>query len=165
VVYNVPGRTGVNVEPATLVRISELPNIVAVKEASGNVSQMCEICATVRRDFIVLSGDDALTLPLMAVGGHGIISVASNEAPAEMVQMVELAESGDFAAARKLHTYLMPLMQVNFIEANPGPAKAAMAAMGLLEEVYRLPMVSPKPASREKILQVIGRLKPTPTSV
>jgi 4-hydroxy-tetrahydrodipicolinate synthase len=101
----------------------------------------------------------------MAVGGHGIISVASNEAPAEMVQMVELAEKGDFAAARKLHTYLMPLMQVNFIEANPGPAKAAMAAMGLLEEVYRLPMVAPKPASREKILQVIGRLKPAATSV
>ena len=165
VVYNVPGRTGVNVDPATLVRISELPNIVAVKEASGNVSQMCEICASVRKDFIVLSGDDALTLPLMAVGGHGIISVASNEAPAEMVQMVEFAEHGDFAAARKLHAFLMPLMQVNFIEANPGPAKAAMAAMGLLEEVYRLPMVAPKPASRERILQVVGRLKPAPTSV
>ena len=159
VVYNVPGRTGVNVDPATLVRISELPNIVAVKEASGNVSQMCEICASVRRDFIVLSGDDALTLPLMAVGGHGIISVASNEAPAEMVQMVEFAERGDFAAARKLHTFLMPLMQVNFIEANPGPAKAAMAAMGLLEEVYRLPMVSPKPASRERILRVLQDLR------
>jgi len=160
VVYNVPGRTGVNVEPQTLVRISELPNIVAVKEASGNVSQMCEICATVRKDFIVLSGDDALTLPLMAVGGHGVISVASNEAPAEMAQMVELAEKGDFAAARMLHASLMPLMQVNFVEANPGPVKAAMAAMGLLEEVYRLPMVAPKPASREKILQVVGRLKP-----
>jgi 4-hydroxy-tetrahydrodipicolinate synthase len=165
VVYNVPGRTGVNVEPATLVRISELPNIVAVKEASGNVPQMCEICATVRKDFIVLSGDDALTLPLMAVGGHGIISVASNEAPAEMVQMVQLAEKGDFAAARKVHTSLMPLMQVNFIEANPGPVKAAMAAMGLLEEVYRLPMVPPKPASREKILQVVNGLKPAATSV
>jgi 4-hydroxy-tetrahydrodipicolinate synthase len=160
VVYNVPGRTGVNVEPATLVRLSELPNIVGVKEASGNVSQMCEICATVRDNFIVLSGDDALTLPLMAVGGHGVISVASNEAPAEMVQMVQEAEKGNFAAARKLHTSLMPLMQVNFVEANPGPVKTAMAAMGLLEEVYRLPMVSPKPASREKILSVVGRLKP-----
>jgi 4-hydroxy-tetrahydrodipicolinate synthase len=159
VVYNVPGRTGVNVDPATLLRISELPNIVAVKEASGNVSQMCEICATVRKDFIVLSGDDALTLPLMAVGGHGIISVASNEAPAEMAQMVERAEKGDFAAARKLHTFLMPLMQVNFVEANPGPAKAAMAAMGLLEEVYRLPMVSPKPAARERILRVLQDLR------
>jgi 4-hydroxy-tetrahydrodipicolinate synthase len=165
VVYNVPGRTGVNVEPATLVRLSELPNIVGVKEASGNVSQMCEICATVRDNFIVLSGDDALTLPLMAVGGHGVISVASNEAPAEMVQMVQEAEKGNFAAARKLHTSLMPLMQVNFVEANPGPVKTAMAAMGLLEEVYRLPMVSPKPASREKILSVVGRLKPAPTSV
>ena len=165
VVYNVPGRTGVNVEPQTLVRISELPNIVAVKEASGNVSQMCEICATVREDFIVLSGDDALTLPLMAVGGHGIISVASNEAPAEMAPMVELAENGDFVAARKLHKRLLPLMQVNFLEANPGPVKAAMAAMGLLEEVYRLPMVAPKPASREKILRVVSQLKPAPTSV
>jgi 4-hydroxy-tetrahydrodipicolinate synthase len=160
VVYNVPGRTGVNVEPQTLLRISELSNVVGVKEASGNVSQMCEICASVRHDFIVLSGDDALTLPLMAVGGHGVISVASNEAPAEMVQMVELAEKGDFAAARKVHTSLMPLMQVNFIEANPGPVKAAMASMGLLEEIYRLPIVSPKPASREKIIQVLGRLKP-----
>jgi 4-hydroxy-tetrahydrodipicolinate synthase len=159
VVYNVPGRTGVNVEPQTLARISELPNIVAVKEASGNVSQMCEICATVREDFIVVSGDDALTLPLMAVGGHGIISVASNEAPAEMVQMVELAEKGDFVAARKLHRWLLPLMQVNFVEANPGPVKAAMAAMGLLEEVYRLPMVAPKPASREKIMAIVGRLQ------
>lgn len=159
VVYNVPGRTGVNVEPPTLVRISDLPNVVAVKEASGNVSQMCEICATVRKDFIVLSGDDALTLPLMAIGGHGIISVASNEAPAEMVQIVELAEKGDFAAARKLHAFLMPLMQVNFVEANPGPVKAAMAAMGLLEEVYRLPMVSPKPASRERILRVLQDLR------
>jgi 4-hydroxy-tetrahydrodipicolinate synthase len=169
VVYNVPGRTGVNVEPATLVRMSELPNIVAVKEASGNVSQMCQICATVRNDFIVLSGDDALTLPLMSIGGHGIISVAANEAPAEMVRMVELAERGDFAAARKLHTSLMPLMQVNFVEANPGPVKAAMAAMGLLEEVYRLPMVSPTAASREKIESVVGRLMPArasaPTSV
>ena len=159
VVYNVPGRTGVNVEPATLVRMTELRNIVAVKEASGNVSQMAEICASVPEGFIVLSGDDALTLPLMAIGGHGIISVASNEAPAEMAQMVELAEKGDFAAARRLHTRLLPLMTVNFIEANPGPAKAAMAAMGLLEEYYRLPMVSPRPASREKIARVLQQLK------
>jgi 4-hydroxy-tetrahydrodipicolinate synthase len=159
VVYNVPGRTGVNVEPATLVRLAGLRNIVAVKEASGNVSQMAEICATVPDDFIVLSGDDALTLPLMALGGHGIISVASNEAPAEMVQMVELAEKGEFGAARRLHAWLYPLMTVNFIEANPGPAKAAMAAMGLLEEVYRLPMVAPRPASREKIMRVLQDLR------
>ena len=159
VVYNVPGRTGVNVEPSTLARLAELPNIVAVKEASGNVSQMAEICVSVPADFIVLSGDDVLTLPLMSIGGHGIISVASNEAPAEMAQMVELAEKGDFRGARRLHAWLQPLMMVNFIEANPGPAKAAMAALGLLEENYRLPMVSPRPASREKIMSVLQRLK------
>jgi 4-hydroxy-tetrahydrodipicolinate synthase len=159
VVYNVPGRTGVNVDPATLVRLAELQNVVAVKEASGNVSQMADICTSVPEDFIVLSGDDGLTLPLMAIGGHGIISVASNEAPAEMVQMVELAERGDFRGARRLHAWLYPLMTVNFIEANPGPAKAAMTAMGLLEEHYRLPMVPPRPASREKILRVLQQLK------
>ena len=164
VVYNVPGRTGVNVEPPTLARLAAFGNIVAVKEASGNVSQMAEICASVPETFIVLSGDDVLTLPLMALGGHGIISVASNEAPAEMVEMVELAEQGDFRAARRVHARLLALMQVNFIEANPGPVKAAMAAMGLLEEVYRLPMVSPRPESREKIVRVLeGRLKPSPT--
>ncbi len=155
VVYNVPGRTGVNVEVATLVRLAEIPNIVGVKEASGNMSQMCEICRAVPADFIVLSGDDALTLPLMAVGGRGIISVASNEIPAEMAQMVEAAERNDFAAARAIHARIMPLMQVNFVEANPIPVKAAMAAMGLLEEIYRLPMVSPQPESREKIRQVL----------
>jgi len=159
VVYNVPGRTGVNVEPATLVRLAGLRNIVAVKEASGNVSQMAEICASVPEGFIVVSGDDGLTLPLMAIGGHGVISVASNEAPAEMAQMVELAEKGDFHAAQRLHARLYPLMTINFIEANPGPVKAAMAAMGLLEEVYRLPMVPPRPASREKIMRVLQDLR------
>jgi len=159
VVYNVPGRTGANVDAQTLLRIAELKNIVAVKEASGNMTQMCEICAAVRDDFIVLSGDDALALPLMAVGGHGVVSVASNEAPAEMTQMVELAEKGDIRAASRLHRWLFPLMQVNFVESNPGPVKAAMAAMGLIEENYRLPMVSPRPASREKIVGVLQELK------
>jgi 4-hydroxy-tetrahydrodipicolinate synthase len=159
VVYNVPGRTGVNVDPATLVRLAGLRNVVAVKEASGNVSQMAEICASVPDDFVVVSGDDGLTLPLMAIGGHGVISVASNEAPAEMAQMVELAEKGDFHGARRLHARLYPLMTVNFIEANPGPVKAAMAAMGLLEEVYRLPMVPPRPASREQIMRVLQDLR------
>ena len=159
VLYNVPGRTGVNVDTQTLLRISELKNIVAVKEASGNMTQMCEICAAVRDDFIVLSGDDALALPLMAVGGHGVVSVASNEAPAEMAQMVEAAEKGDIRGAGRLHTSLLRLMQVNFVESNPGPVKAAMAAMGLIEENYRLPMVSPRPASREKIVRVLQELK------
>jgi 4-hydroxy-tetrahydrodipicolinate synthase len=158
VVYNVPGRTGVNVEPATLARMAEIPNIVGVKEASGNVSQMCEVVRAVPADFIVLSGDDALTLPLMAVGGHGIISVASNEIPAEMAQMVEAAERNDFAAARAVHARIVPLMSINFVESNPQPVKYAMAAMGLLEEVYRLPMVSPRPDSREKIGRVLKEL-------
>ena len=158
IVYNVPGRTGVNVEPSTLVRLAAITNIVGVKEASGNVTQMCEVCRVVPADFLVLSGDDALTLPLMAVGGRGIISVAGNEIPAEMVQMVEAAERNDFAAARQIHARIVPLLLINFIEANPIPVKAAMAAMGLVEEVFRLPMVSPQPQSREKILNVLKEL-------
>src|SRR3954462_11945314 len=158
VVYNVPGRTGVNVEPATLARLAEVPNIVGVKEASGNVSQMCEIVRAVPADFLLLSGDDALTLPLMAVGGHGLISVASNEIPAEMAQMVEAAERNDFGAARKVHGRVIPLMSVNFIESNPQPVKYAMASMGPVEELFRLPMVPPKPESKEKINKVLQEL-------
>ena len=158
ILYNVPGRTGVNIETRTLVRLAEIPNIVGVKEASGNISQMCEVCHAVPANFIVLSGDDAITLPLMAIGGRGIVSVASNEIPAEMVRMVEAAERGDFAAARAVHQRIFPLMQINFIEANPVPVKAAMAAMGLLEAVYRLPMCSPRPESREKIVNVLKEL-------
>jgi 4-hydroxy-tetrahydrodipicolinate synthase len=154
VVYNVPGRTGCNVDVATLVRLSGVPGIVAVKEASGNITQMVEICGAVPKDFLVLSGDDALTLPLMAVGGHGLISVAGNEVPGEMARMVEHAEQGDFAGARQIHNQLLPLMLVNFIESNPIPVKAAMAAMGLIEEVYRLPLVAPGAVSREKIMRV-----------
>jgi 4-hydroxy-tetrahydrodipicolinate synthase len=158
IVYNVPGRTGVNVEVSTLVRLAALPNIAGVKEASGNVTQMCEICKAVPDDFIVLSGDDALTVPLMAIGGDGIISVASNEIPAEMVKMVEAAERNDFVAAREMHTRLLPLLLVNFIESNPIPVKAAMVAMGVLEDAYRLPMVAPKAESKEKILKVLKEL-------
>jgi 4-hydroxy-tetrahydrodipicolinate synthase len=159
VVYNVPGRTGCNVDVGTLVRLSSVPGIVGVKEASGNIAQMVEICGAVPRDFIVLSGDDALTLPLMAVGGRGIVSVASNEVPAEMVRMVEAAERDDFAAARLIHAELLPLMLVNFIESNPIPVKSAMAALGLIEETYRLPMVPPKDSSRARIREVLDALK------
>jgi 4-hydroxy-tetrahydrodipicolinate synthase len=158
VVYNVPGRTGVNVEVSTLARLAQIQNIVGVKEASGNVAQMCEICRAVPSDFIVLSGDDALTLPLMAVGGHGIISVASNEIPAEMAAMVQRAEGNDFAAAREVHARILPLMTINFVESNPGPVKTAMAAMGLIEETFRLPMVAPKAEAKEKILAVLKAL-------
>ncbi len=158
IVYNVPGRTGCNVEPATLARLAAIPNIVGVKEASGNVTQMCEVCRVVPAGFAVLSGDDILTLPLMAVGGHGIISVSANEIPGEMVQMVEAAERGDFAAARVIHTRILPLLQVNFVESNPIPVKAAMAAMGLLEPVYRLPMVPPGAQASAKIARVLEEL-------
>ena len=108
-----------NVDVATIVRLSAVSNIAGVKEASGNVTQMCEICAAVPSEFLVLSGDDALTLPVMSVGGRGIVSVASNEVPAEMAKMVEFAEAGDFAAARRIHQELLPLMQINFIESSP----------------------------------------------
>jgi 4-hydroxy-tetrahydrodipicolinate synthase len=151
-VYNVPSRTGCNVEPATLVRLARIPNIVGVKEASGNMMQMNQICQIVPPEFLVLSGDDALALPLMAIGGRGLISVASNEVPAEMVSLVEAAERGDFESARQWHHKLLPLMQVNFIESNPIPVKFAMAAMGLCEEQYRLPMVPPADVSQQRIL-------------
>ncbi|CAN5779860.1 4-hydroxy-tetrahydrodipicolinate synthase [soil metagenome] len=159
IVYNVPGRTGLNVDPATLVRLSTIPGIAGVKEASGNMGQICEVCRSVPDGFVVLSGDDSLTLPVMAIGGHGIVSVASNGMPAEMARLVELAESGDFAAARAVHNALMPFMTVNFVEANPIPIKAAMALLGLLEERYRLPMVPPQPASREKIASVLAAVR------
>jgi 4-hydroxy-tetrahydrodipicolinate synthase len=165
VVYNVPGRTGCNVDPNTLARLAAIPGIVGVKEASGNMAQMCEICRRVPPEFLVLSGDDALTLPLMAIGGHGVISVAANEAPREMAQMVELAEQNDFAAARRLHQALMPLMTVNFIESNPIPVKSALAQMGLIEEVYRLPMVPPRDSSRARIREVLAGLRLLPASV
>jgi 4-hydroxy-tetrahydrodipicolinate synthase len=158
IVYNVPGRTGCNVDVTTLVRLSTVPGIAGVKEASGNLTQMCDVCGAVPDNFVVLSGDDVLTLPLMAVGGRGIISVASNEVPGEMVRMVELAERNDFAAARQVHARLLPLLQANFIESNPIPVKSAMAAMGLLNEIYRLPMVPPREPSRARIRETLAKL-------
>ncbi len=159
ILYNVPGRTGVNLEVRTVARLAELPNIVGLKEASGNVIQMCEVYAACGAEFLLLGGDDPLTVAVMAIGGRGIISVASNAMPAEMVQIVELCERGDYVAARKLHTWLLPFIQVNFVEANPIPVKAAMAAMGLLEEVYRLPLVPPSAGARDRIMHVMQDLK------
>jgi len=158
ILYNVPGRTGCNIDAVTCARLATIDTVVGIKEASGNIQQMTEICRAVPEDFLVLSGDDAITLPLMALGGCGIISVAANEIPAEMVQMVEAAERGDYAAARKVHTRILPLMLGNFVESNPGPVKFAMAAMGLCEEVFRLPMVSPQPASQEKLIGILKEL-------
>jgi 4-hydroxy-tetrahydrodipicolinate synthase len=159
VLYNVPGRTGCNIDAATLARLATIPRVVGVKEASGNIQQMVEICRAVPKDFLVLSGDDALTVPLMAIGGRGLISVASNIIPAAMASMVEAAERGDYAAAREMHHRLVPLMLGNFVESNPGPVKFAMAHLGLCEEVYRLPMVSPRPESQEKIIAFLEELK------
>ena len=162
VVYNVPGRTGCNVDVGTLCRLADIPNIVGVKEASANMPQMCEICRAVPTGFSVLSGDDLFTVPLLSVGGSGVISVASNEAPEEMSRLVSVALNGDFDTARQLHTRLLPLMQVNFIETNPIPVKAAMAHLGLLELHYRLPMVPPRPDSLAQIVQVLDALGITP---
>jgi len=158
VLYNVPGRTGINMDVKTTARLSEIQNIVAIK-APGDLVQMSENISATRDDFIVLSGDDPVTVATMAVGGAGVVSVASNEAPSEMVQIVELCERGDYAAARKLHHWLLPLIQVNFAESNPIPCKAAMAAMGLLEENYRLPLVPPSAATRDKVTSVLQQLK------
>ena len=158
VIYSVQGRTGVNVEPATLKRLAEIDNIVGVKEASGNISQMASILHQVPERFAVLSGDDAVTLPLIALGGRGLISVASNEIPAEMTELVRLCLANDFPAARQLQRRYLPLMEVNFVETNPIPVKAAMAMMGLLEPVWRLPLVPPRPESQAKIEQVLQSL-------
>jgi 4-hydroxy-tetrahydrodipicolinate synthase len=158
VLYNVPGRTSVNMSAETTIRLSEIRNIVGIKEYA-DLPQMSQIISGAREDFLVLSGDDPVTVAVMAIGGRGVVSVASNEAPAEMAQIVQLCEKGDFVAARKLHHWLLPLIQVNFIETNPIPCKAAMAAMGLIEESYRLPLVAPSAATRNKVLQVLQNLK------
>ena len=160
VVYNVPGRTGCNVDPGTLARLTTIPHLVAVKEASGNMTQICEVMRAVPPEFIVLSGDDALTLPAMAVGARGIVSVASNELPAEMTQLVEAAEANDFTYAREIHARLLPLMLANFAESNPIPVKCVMAQMGLLEESYRLPMVPPRAETREKLARILASVAP-----
>ncbi len=159
VLYNVPGRTSSNISASTVLRLAnDYENIVAVKEASGNLSQIMEILRERPQGFGVLSGDDAVTLPLIALGAEGIISVVSNEIPDLMSQMVELALNGHWAAARELHYRLLPLMEVNFIESSPGPVKAAMAMMGLLEENFRLPLVPVQEKSRARIRDVISEL-------
>jgi 4-hydroxy-tetrahydrodipicolinate synthase len=155
VVYNVPGRTASNIEAKTMLRLAEVPNIVAVKEASGNLGQIMDILRDRPSNFRVLSGDDALTLSVIAMGGDGIVSVVSNEAPRMMSNMVNAALDGNFAKARELHYKLLPLMNMNFIESNPIPVKAAMAMMGLLEENYRLPMVRIGAGNREKLAKVV----------
>jgi 4-hydroxy-tetrahydrodipicolinate synthase len=155
VVYSVQGRTGVNVEPATLARLARIENIVGVKEASGNIGQMANVLHEVPSEFTVLSGDDAVTIPLMALGGRGVISVVSNQIPAEMTLLAQACLRGDFETARRIQKKYLPLMNVNFVESNPIPVKAAMALMGLLEPMWRLPICPPAPANLARIERVL----------
>jgi 4-hydroxy-tetrahydrodipicolinate synthase len=167
VVYSVQGRTGVNVEPATLARLAKIPNIVAVKEASGNIGQMVNVLHEVPESFNVLSGDDAITIPLISIGGRGLISVVSNQIPAEMTQLVQACLRGDYETARSIQRRYLPLMNVNFVESNPIPVKAAMGIMGLLTPAMRLPMCPPSAsnlAKIEKTLESVGLLGRAPVA-
>jgi 4-hydroxy-tetrahydrodipicolinate synthase len=165
IVYSVQGRTGVNVDPATMKRLAEIDNIAGVKEASGNIAQISSILAQVPDRFTVLAGDDGIALPAIALGGRGLISVVSNEIPAEMAQFVDSCRRGDLAAARQLLRTYLPLMDINFIESNPIPVKAAMGLMGLLEPVWRLPLAPPKPENLARIGQVLSSLNLVPAHV
>jgi 4-hydroxy-tetrahydrodipicolinate synthase len=159
ILYNVPGRCGTNLEPATVTRLAAIENIVGIKEASGNISQMAMLANSVPDDFVILAGDDAIALPLFALGGRGVISVASNEIPAEMAQLCRYGLSGKFAEARAIHRRYLPLMEINFVESNPIPVKAALALMGLLNPVWRLPMVAPKVENLERIRAILESLE------
>jgi 4-hydroxy-tetrahydrodipicolinate synthase len=158
ILYSVQGRTGVNIEPVTVARLAAVENIVGIKEASGSIAQMSAILNAVPENFLVLSGDDAITLPLAALGGRGVISVVSNEIPEQMARLIRLATSGNFAGARELHRRFLPLMEINFVESNPGPVKAAMAEMDLLEPVWRLPLVAPRAENQARIRGVLASL-------
>jgi 4-hydroxy-tetrahydrodipicolinate synthase len=158
IVYSVQSRTGVNVEPSTLKRLAEIDYIIGVKEASGNISQMASVIHQVPDSFAVLSGDDSITIPLIALGGRGVISVVSNEIPKQMTELAQHALANNFEAAREVQRKYLPLMEINFVEANPIPVKAALALMGLLEPVWRLPMCPPSSASKDKIEKVLETL-------
>jgi 4-hydroxy-tetrahydrodipicolinate synthase len=168
VLYNIAGRTGTNIETPTLRRLAEIPNIIGVKEASGNIAQIAEVCATVPEDFLVFSGDDSITLAVIGLGGVGIVSVASNEIPAEMTRMTQAALANKWDMARLTFRKYLPLMQANFMESNPGPAKAVLSMMGRVEEVYRLPLVPMRPENRvklEKVVTEVGLLQPHSVTV
>jgi 4-hydroxy-tetrahydrodipicolinate synthase len=164
ILYNVPGRTASNIEPATVARLAQIPNIIGIKEASGSIVQQMEVLNAVPPGFRVLSGDDTFTFPLMALGGQGVICTTSNQIPAPMTKLTHLLLDGKYDEARKLHFQLLPLMQANFLETNPGPVKAGLAMMGMIEEVYRLPMVPMKSENRarlEKVMAAQGLLPKT----
>src|SRR5579863_8597330 len=155
ILYNVPGRTGANIEPATVTRLAEVPNIIAVKEASGNMTQIAEIISSVPETLLVFSGDDAVTLPVIALGGVGVISVVSNEIPHEMAALTRAALNNDWATARSLNRKYLPLMQGNFIESSPLPVKATLAMMGRIEEVYRLPLLPMRRDTRSRLQRIV----------
>jgi 4-hydroxy-tetrahydrodipicolinate synthase len=158
IVYNVPGRTASNIEAKTMLRLAEISNIVAVKEASGNLGQIMDIIRDRPANFRVLAGDDAIALAIVAIGGDGVVSVVSNEAPGMMSAAMDAALEGDFTKARQLHYRLLPLMNANFIESNPIPVKAVLAMMGFIEEKYRLPLVPMAASNREKLAKVVEAL-------
>jgi 4-hydroxy-tetrahydrodipicolinate synthase len=155
IVYSVQGRTGCNVLPSTLARLAKIPNIAGVKEASGDISQIANVIHEVPAGFKVLSGDDIMAIPVVSLGGHGVISVVSNQIPKAMTQLTRFARQGDYASAREIQRNFMPLFRTNFVETNPIPVKWSMHLMGLLEPVYRLPLVEPSAESRTKISQAL----------
>ena len=155
VVYNVPSRTGINVTAETLARLATIPGVAAVKEAAGDIMQMARVVQAVPADFAVLSGDDAATLPAMALGAHGLISVVSNQIPGPMAELCDRCLAGDFAGARRVHRRWLPLMDANFFETNPGPVKFTMAEMGLLEDRCRLPLTTVSPGNQRRVLEVM----------
>lgn len=168
ILYNIAGRTGTNIETSTLRRLAEIPNLIGVKEASSNISQIAEVCATMPEDFLVFSGDDSITLAVIGLGGVGIVSVVSNEIPAEMTRMTQAALANKWDVARSIFRRYLPLMQANFIESNPIPAKAVLSMMGRIEEVYRLPLVPMRPENRiklEKVVSEVGLLQPHSVTV
>jgi len=158
ILYNVPGRTGATIDVATLARLAEVPNIVGVKDATGNINEMAEVCNFLPETFLVFSGDDAITLPLIALGGVGVISVASNEIPREMADLTRAALNNDWVSARGIHRKYLPLMLANFIESNPLPVKAVLAMMGKIEEVYRLPLLPMRRDTRSKLQKIAAEV-------
>lgn len=156
--YNIPSRTGVNLEPATVLRLAEIPNIIGVKESSGNLAQITELIAQAPHDFKVFSGDDGITLPVLALGGAGLVSVASNAIPAQMAQMVGAALTGDWSTARAINAKYLRLMQAHFLEPSPAPVKAVVALMGRCEEKLRLPMVPVSEGLRQKLKVLLSEL-------
>ncbi len=156
--YNIPSRTGVNLEPATVLRLAEIKNVIGIKESSGNVAQITELITQAPSGFSVLSGDDGMTLPVIALGGVGLVSVASNAIPAQMAQMVGAARSGDWATARAINCKYLALMKAHFAEPSPAPVKAVLSLMGRCDDVLRLPMVPVTAATQLKLQGLLGEL-------